>query len=151
MTNWDMRFLRLARHVSEWSKDPSTQTGAVVVDRDRRVVSLGFNGFPQGMADLMERYADREFKYAHIVHCERNAMLFAQRSLSGCTLYTWPFMSCSACAAMVIQARITRCVAPFSDNPRWIADFEKTKKMFVECGVELELASVLDIDKAEVR
>lgn len=137
--HWDERFLDLARYVAQWSKDPSTKTGAVIVDPNGTVLSLGYNGFPRGMADLTERYADREFKYAHIVHCERNAMLFAQRSLKGCTLYTWPFMSCAPCAAMVIQAGITRCVAPNSDNPRWQADFTRVRTMFSEVGVQLDL------------
>lgn len=136
---WDFRFIGLARHVAGWSKDPSTKTGAVIVDQDKRVVSVGYNGFPKGMHDHAERYEDREFKYAHIVHCERNAMLFAQRSLKGCTLYTWPFMSCGACAAMVVQSGITRAVAPYSDNPRWQADFARTERIFSEAGVQLDL------------
>lgn len=138
---WDLRFIELAKHVASWSKDPSTQTGAVIVDPDRRVVSVGYNGFPAGMLDLPERYADRAFKYPHVVHCERNAMLFAQRSLKGCTLYTWPFMSCTPCAVMVAQAGITRCVAPRSDNPRWVADFAQTEQVFRECGILLELTA----------
>ncbi len=64
-------------------------------------------------------------------------MLFASRSLENCTLYTWPFMSCAACAAMVIQAGIKRAVAPYSDNPRWKEDFELTQQQFKEAGVEL--------------
>jgi dCMP deaminase len=137
--HWDQRYLDLAKFVAQWSKDPSTKTGAVIVDPEGTVLALGYNGFPRGMADLPERYADREFKYAHIVHCERNAMLFAQRSLKGCTLYTWPFMSCAPCAAMVIQAGIARCVAPGSDNPRWQADFARVRVMFSEVGVQLDL------------
>jgi dCMP deaminase len=43
---WDLRFLTLAKTVSTWSKDPSTKVGAVIVDKNRRVVSLGYNGFP---------------------------------------------------------------------------------------------------------
>jgi dCMP deaminase len=138
ISKWDARFLMLAQQISSWSKDPSTKTGAVIIDHNRRVVSVGYNGFPMGMTDDDGLYADREFKYAHIVHCERNAMLFAQRDLEGCTLYTWPFMSCTACAAMVIQSGIARCVAPRSDNPRWQSDFRRTEVMFAECGVHLD-------------
>ena len=50
LDKWDRRFLGLAAHVAEWSKDPSTQVGAVVAN-GKKVVSLGFNGFPQGMSD----------------------------------------------------------------------------------------------------
>src|SRR4051812_38103493 len=92
---WDMRFLELAAHVAGWSKDPSTKTGAVITDTRGSVISMGFNGFPMGVADTIDRLNDRETKYQMIVHCERNAIIFAQRDLSGCTLYTWPFMSCS--------------------------------------------------------
>jgi dCMP deaminase len=136
---WDVRFLRLAEHVSLWSKDPSTKTGAVITDSQQRIVSLGYNGFPRGVADTNERLNNREIKYEMIVHCERNAIIFAQRDLKDCTLYTWPFMSCSVCAAMVIQSGITRCVAPYSDNPRWQASFQLTTDMFKESGVQLDL------------
>lgn len=136
-TKWDSRFLDLAKLVSTWSKDPSTQTGAVIVDAQRRIVSVGYNGFPTGMSDTDLRYLDREFKYANIVHCERNAIIFAQRPLHGCTLYTFPFMSCSVCAGMVVQSGIKNCVAPYSDNPRWVDSFKMTRDMFRQCGVEL--------------
>src|SRR5690242_18395881 len=100
---WDRRFLDLAKFVAQWSKDPSTKTGAVIT-RGREVVSVGYNGFPRDVEDAPERYNDRELKYKLIVHCERNALLFAKQDLSGCTLYTYPFMSCTPCAGMVIQS-----------------------------------------------
>ena len=136
---WDRRFIELARFVAQWSKDPSTKTGAVIVDPKRRVISVGYNGMAQGVEDTAERLENREIKYKIIVHCERNALLFASKSVEGCTLYTWPFMSCSTCAAMVIQAGITRCVAPFSDNERWVAEFELSKQMFKEAEVQVDL------------
>lgn len=136
---WDGRYLDIARTVSTWSKDPSTQTGAVIVDCYNRLVSVGYNGFARGVDDSPERYANRELKYKMIVHCERNAMLCTERDLFGYTLYTWPFMSCAPCAAMVIQSGIYRCVAPENNNERWVADFEITMSMFEEAGVELTL------------
>src|SRR5271157_2076986 len=142
---WDSFFLGLAQYVSTASKDPSTKTGAVIVDPKKRVVSVGYNGFARGVNDTPERLNDRETKYKMIVHCERNAVLFASRDLTGSTLYTWPFMSCAPCAAIVIQAGIARCVAPLSNNPRWAADFELSKEMFKEAGVALTLTEpVLD-------
>jgi len=134
---WDLRFLELAKLVAQWSKDPSTRTGAVIVDAKNRVVSVGYNGLPQGVEDSPERLNNRELKYRVIIHCERNAIIFAHRYLTGCTLYSWPFMSCSTCASMVIQAGITRCVAPVSDNPRWQESFRETEQLFKEAGVEL--------------
>lgn len=83
---WDERFLKLAKEVSTWSKDPSTQTGAVIVGIDKHVISVGFNGFPRGMPDGTEIYANREEKYSRIIHCEMNALLYAHESVRGCTL-----------------------------------------------------------------
>lgn len=142
---WDIRFLRMAEHIAFWSKDPSTKTGAVIIDDRRRVISLGYNGLPQGVEDREERLSNRELKYKIIVHCERNAIIFAERSLRGCTLYTWPFMSCATCAAMVIQSGITRVVAPRSDNPRWLADFALSTELFTEAGVAIDLFDVAPI------
>lgn len=109
---WDIHFLMLAGHCSLMSKDPSTQVGAVLVDAHRRVISTGFNGLPQRVLDTHERLDNREVKYDLIIHAEMNALIFAQRSLHGATLYTYPFMSCSRCATMMIQAGIVRHVAP---------------------------------------
>jgi dCMP deaminase len=136
---WDVRFLELARFIAQWSKDPSTKTGAVIVDNKRRIISVGYNGFPGGVEDSPTRLENRETKLKMIVHCERNALLFALRSVEGCTLYTWPFMSCAPCAAMVIQAGIKRCVAPFNVVERWLDDFQLAKEMFSEAGVKIDL------------
>lgn len=136
---WDRRFLELAAHVAGWSKDPSTKVGAVIVRPDRTIVSLGFNGFPRGVQDLDERYAERQTKYSLIVHGELNAILTAREPLHGTTLYTWPFCPCSDCAKLVIQAGVKRVVAPVSDNSRWVESFKLTMLMFQEAGVQLEL------------
>jgi dCMP deaminase len=136
---WDLRFLKMAKEVSEWSKDPSTQVGAVIVDRDRRPVSFGYNGFAKDVEDTPERLNDREIKYALTVHAEMNAMLFAEKSLAGCTLYTWPFMPCAKCAGPIIQSRIARIVAPVNDNPRWVDSFKLSKLQFAEAHIPLFL------------
>ena len=62
---WDLRFLELARHISDWSKDPSTKVGCVVVGPDREIRSTGFNGFPRGIEDDDDRLQNREKKYPH--------------------------------------------------------------------------------------
>src|SRR6516162_125300 len=141
---WDKRFLELAKHIASWSKDPSTKTGAVIVDDKGRIVSVGYNGLAQGVEDLPERLNDRELKYKMFVHCERNAIIFAKQPLDGCTLYTWPFMSCGACAAMVIQTGIKRIVAPYSEAPRWKDEFDLAQIQFKEAGVEVSLIRNLD-------
>lgn len=136
---WDLRFLELAKHISSWSKDPSTKVGAVIVDDKKRIVSLGYNGFPIGINDSHEKLENRETKLKIIVHAERNAIIFANRSLDGCTLYTYPFMPCSVCAGIVIQSGIKRVVSYQTSNKRWIDDFVVTMDMFDESGVELIL------------
>lgn len=138
-SKWDVRFLHLSEHISTWSLDPSTKVGAVIVDTNRRLVSLGYNGLPMGVEDTYERLNNRKLKYSIIVHGERNAMLFAGRSLIGCTLYTWPFQPCSACSSMVIQTGISRVVSLPSDNPRWVDDFALGSEIFEEAGVNLDL------------
>ena len=137
---WDRRFLGLAQHIASWSRDPSTKVGAVIVDQDYRIISTGFNGFAKGVVDTHERYENRDLKYKMILHAERNCLLFARQSLKGCTLYTWPFATCAVCAAMVIQAGITRCVAPVLPDHlkgRWNDELELAMTMFSEAGVEV--------------
>ena len=139
MNHWDKRFLELAWHISLWSKDPSTKVGAVISDRDNRIVSVGYNGFPKGIDDSPEKYEDRDYKYEVIVHGEMNAILFAQKSLKGCTLYTHPFMPCSKCASMIVQSGIKRVVSRPNHPERWSESFKITKQLFNEAGVVLDL------------
>ena len=89
MNKWDERFMKLAEHVASWSKDPSTKVGAVIVDEQHRIVSLGSNGFPKGIADDT-RLDDRAKKYEIVVHAEINAILFANKPVGNCTLYVYP-------------------------------------------------------------
>ena len=70
---WDRRFMEMARLVASWSKDPSSKVGAVIT-RGKFVVSVGFNGFPQGVVDSEERLTNRELKYPMILHAEINAI-----------------------------------------------------------------------------
>ena len=121
-----------------WSKDPSTQVGAVIVDGNNRIVSIGFNGFPQGVEDSEERLVDRETKYDIIVHAEANALMFANKSVEGCTLYTWPFPPCSRCAGLIIQSGITRVVSVVHTGERWKKNFDLARQLFHEAGIILE-------------
>jgi len=136
LKKWNMRFLEMAKMVGSWSKDPSTQVGAVIVDDDRRVISLGYNGFPKGVADN-NRLEDRKEKYKMIVHAERNALLFANVSVKDATIFTYPFMPCPVCTGMIIQSGIQRVVSLQTDNPRWQEDFEISRKMLDEAEVGL--------------
>ena len=136
LKKWDLRFIEMARNAASWSKDPSTKVGAVIVDDDKRVISVGYNGFPKGVTDD-ERLHDREEKYKMIVHAERNALLFANKDVKNCNLYTYPFMPCSVCAGMVIQAGIKRVVTVKNNNDRWQKDFVVSRQMFKESEIDL--------------
>ena len=140
MTNWDQRFLNLAFHISEWSKDPSTKVGCVIVGNNKEIRSTGFNGFPRGITDSPERLQDRSLKYPLICHAEENAIMHAARigvSTDGCSAYvTWP--PCSRCARSFIQAGIRRVIFPKVEVPeRWADDFETSKAMMLEAKVKV--------------
>ena len=135
---WEIRFLEMAKLVSGWSKDPSTKTGAVIVRPNRTVQSVGFNGFPTKMPDSKALYLDRVEKYSRIIHCEINALLFAEGSVKGSTLFTYPFCSCDRCAVQMIQAGIVRFVFPSSPveaASRWEGSFQKSKQYFKEARI----------------
>jgi len=141
--NWDRRFLELARHVSQWSKDPSTKVGAVIT-RGNEVVGIGYNGFPRGVFDLPERLNDRPTKYQYVVHAEANAILMAGDKAKGATIYVWPSFSlpniCGECAKLVIQSGIKEVVGyepPLPDEraARWIQSIGVAGTMCKEAGV----------------
>ena len=142
---WDTRFLDLAALVATWSKDPSTQCGAVIVRPDRTIASLGFNGFPRGCDDSPELYADRDAKYARVIHAEINAITQCATRPAGHTLYVWPPSlhgpTCDRCACVVIQSGIARVVyklatSGFSD--RWREPYERAMQMYREAGVSIK-------------
>ena len=136
---WDDRFIGLAKLVGSWSKDPSTQVGAVIVDKDNRIVSVGYNGFPKSVSDTQHRLLDREQKYDMMVHAEANALMFANKSVHGCVLYTWPFQPCSRCAGLIIQSgMIKEVVTVQNTDPRWEKNFNLALQMFEESGIILE-------------
>lgn len=141
MTKWDKDYIDLCEYwANKKSKDPSTKTGAVIIRPNKTIVSMGYNGFPQGTDDNPALYANREIKLERIVHCEMSAILSAYEPLHGYTLYTWPFLSCPRCAAHVIQAGITRVVAPkcpVDKLDRWGELLERSKKLFAEAKVEV--------------
>ena len=143
MTDWDERFLNLADHVSQWSKDPRTKVGAVIVDQKKRVISLGYNGFPRGVEDTPERYDDRPTKHLFVAHAERNALDNSPMSVEGCTLYV-PLMPCSECAKSIIQRGIARVVSYVPAREGVNFNWDITETMFAEAGVELFLLNRLE-------
>jgi dCMP deaminase len=131
MTNWDKRFMDLAEHIAQWSKDPSTKVGAVLVNPYTKVViGMGYNGFPRGVVDHEWRYTNRAVKYEYVVHAELNAILNATEKLDEAILYV-TLSPCNECAKAIIQSGITRVVyKDYRDN-------EYTSRMFKEAYVEM--------------
>lgn len=141
---WDVRYIELAYKVSEWSKDPSTKIGCVVVGDKGQVLAQGYNGFPRGIEDSKERLNDRETKLKYVVHGEMNAIYNACYngiSLEGSTMYVTGLPTCSDCAKGVIQVGIKRVVWPKeleNVEDRWKESIELTMSMFDEAGVKYE-------------
>jgi dCMP deaminase len=138
MNKWDHRFMDLAKQVSTWSKDRSTGVGAVIVNDKKKVLSLGFNGFPRGVNDEVEIRHARPEKNHYVVHAERNALDEAETSLVGATIYC-TFFTCATCAHGIIQKGLKRVVAP---EPDWDAErYADTQKaalqMYEEAGIEV--------------
>jgi dCMP deaminase len=145
--SWDKYFLELVDVVSIKSKDPSTRVGAVLVNDQNAVVSIGFNGFPRELDDDKNLYLDREEKLKRIVHAEENAILNAARlglSTLNTTLYI-PFLPCNVCARSIIQAGVKRVVFREEDNDslmaRWKESFELSTTMLKDAGICMDSIS----------
>jgi dCMP deaminase len=141
LDKWDNRYLALAKEVASWSKDPSTQVGAVTVGAKKEVLSQGFNGFPRGIEDTPERYNHRETKYKFVVHAEMNAIYnatYSGTSLDGATLYIYGLPICSECAKGIIQVGIKKVVIEKSKElDNWNESLRLSKEMFSEANVEM--------------
>jgi dCMP deaminase len=141
LNKWDERFLDLAAHVAQWSKDPSTKVGAVLVSPDRSGVVLGYNGFPRGVLDNPSMYEQKEFKYTRIVHAEMNAILNCAHKPHGWALYVHPLPPCNECAKAIIQAGIKQVVfrsKHLSKLPeKWTEAWVGAHGMLIEAGVHV--------------
>jgi dCMP deaminase len=137
---WGDKYIHLAKEISTWSKDPSTQVGAVVVGSDGQILSQGFNGFPRGIKDSEERLNNRERKYELIVHAEMNAIYNASLngvSLKDSTLYIYGLPICNECAKGVIQVGIKKVIAmrPEKYNIAWDKSNKNARNLFNEAEV----------------
>lgn len=172
MEEWDRRFLELAQFIAQWSKDPSTKVGAVIVGKRRQILSVGYNGIPRGVEDpLHPSHPDldqnewdhnskvfvdrmeRPGKYAWFEHAERNAIYNAAEhgiALRGATLYV-TIPCCADCARAVIQSGITLVYT----NPttpeqreRWGDSMRVADEMLTEAGVIYEECVTLNEERA---
>lgn len=137
---WVNRFMGLAREVSTWSKDPSSQLGAVAVNDDRQILSIGYNGFPRGMNDSDYLYADRESKYPRVVHAEMNVIYNATYngiSLKDSTVFVYGLLICSECAKGLIQVGVKQVYMKCINNPeKWKEEFKKSQDYFSESNIK---------------
>jgi dCMP deaminase len=113
------------------------------------VIATGYNGFPSNISDSLDRYQNREFKLAAVVHAEKNALFNAAKNGStteGCTAYvTWP--PCSQCASALIQAGVSKviCPAPETAPERWRYNFILAGNLLYEAGVPVIYYSEEDL------
>lgn len=139
MTNWPARYVSLAEYISNWSKDPSTQVGAVLFRRDGSIISMGYNGFPRGVKDDPALLSDRDMKLKLTIHAEENAILAAVRNGStvegACLAVT--HHPCSRCAAKLSQAGIRQIYykSDLDFEERWAADVDVAESIFNQTGV----------------
>ena len=146
--SWGNRYTHLAKEISTWSKDPSTQVGAVVIGNNGEVLSQGYNGFPRGIKDTSARLKNRERKYNLVVHAEMNAIYNASLngvSLNNATLYVYGLPICNECAKGIIQVGIRRVIAtrPADYNKEWDESIKDAKALFKEAEVEY----LIDVEK----
>lgn len=110
---WDDYFMGVAQLSAMRSKDPVTQVGACIVNQKKRIVGIGYNGFPIGLDDDVYPWGkEGEFvdtKYPYVVHAEPNAILNSTVTLEGATLYVTLF-PCHECAKLIIQSGIKEIV-----------------------------------------
>lgn len=135
--NWDEYFMGVALLSAHRSKDPRTKVGACIVNTDKRIVALGYNGMPYGCEDSEYPWSATgstlEQKYVYVVHAELNAILNATASLKNCTIYVALF-PCNECAKAIIQCGIKRVVY-LSDKYNGTDTNKASKRMFASAGV----------------
>lgn len=131
--------MELAKAVSTWSKDPSTQCGAIIIGADGQVISQGYNGFPRNMRDNADLYEDRTTKYKRIVHAEMNAIYNAALngvSVKDATLYVYGLPCCHECAKAIIQCGIKKVIMNNSDNARWNESCNDAQSFLKESNIK---------------
>lgn len=151
--SWDEFFMGVAILASERSKDPNTQVGACIVSADNRILSVGYNGTPNGFEDIYFPW-DREgdelnTKYLYVVHAERNAILNYRgdiKDFEGAKLYVTMF-PCNECAKEVIQVGI-KDIIYLDDKYANTNGVIASKRMLDVCNVKY---SKLGLNKSKIK
>lgn len=136
--SWNDFFMNVALLCAQRSKDPDTQTGACIVNKKKRIVGTGYNGFPNKCSDEKFPWARTgayiETKYAYVVHAEANAIMNStSRDLTGCRIFTTLF-PCNECAKLIIQAGINEVIY-YNDKYHDRGFSIAARKMFSEAEV----------------
>lgn len=139
--SWDEYFMGVAALSAKRSKDPNTQVGACVVNEDKRIIGIGYNGFPMGCRDDVFPWEkeDKNYlntKYPYVVHAEPNAILNCTSSLKNSTLYVTLF-PCNECAKLIIQSGIKHVVYA-SDKYHDTEGYIASRRMFDAAHVTYE-------------
>ncbi len=138
--SWDEYFMGVAQLSGMRSKDPNSQVGACIVSQENKILSMGYNGFPNGCSDEMFPWAregatELDTKYPFVTHSELNAILnYRGGSLEGTKLYVSLF-PCNECAKAIIQAGI-RTVIYDSDKYQGTPSYLASRRMFDVAGVK---------------
>ncbi|ETO33661.1 deoxycytidylate deaminase-like protein, partial [Reticulomyxa filosa] len=139
--SWDEYFMAVAKLSSYRSKDPNTQVGACIVNSDKKIVGIGYNGFPWGCSDdllpwnrISSTGNENDTKYPYVCHAEMNAILNRNTDLKNCTMYVLLF-PCNDCAKLIIQAGITK-IYYLSDKYANDKKFIASKRLLAMAGVE---------------
>lgn len=101
---WYEYYMNIAKEVAKKSKDPSSKVGCVIVDKENKPISFGFNGFVSKCDEEMMS-TERPLKYYLTVHAEMNALIFAKKDLEGCIVYT-THAPCENCLKHLLQAKV---------------------------------------------
>ncbi|XP_063704784.1 deoxycytidylate deaminase [Culicoides brevitarsis] len=140
--SWPEYFMSIAFLAAKRSKDPSSQVGACIVNEDKKIVGVGYNGFPIGCDDNKFPWSKNapdplENKYMYVCHAEMNAILNKNCSdVRGCTIYVALF-PCNECAKIIIQSGISKIVY-LSDKHKEKASTIASKMMLDAAGVRYE-------------
>ena len=147
--NWDEYFMGMAVLSSLRSKDPSTKVGAVIVNDEKKVVSIGYNGMPRHIEDeelTWNKGEGLDSKYLYVCHAELNAILNARNgsSLANCTVYVTLF-PCNECTKALIQVGIKEVVY-LDDKYGDTIGVQASKKMLTLAGIKYRQFEGKEVD-----
>ena len=146
--SWDEYFMGVAALSAKRSKDPNTQVGACIVNEDKRIVGIGYNGFPRGCEDDVFPWGKGntnplDNKYPYVVHAEANCILNTTANLKGATLYVTLF-PCNECAKLIIQSGIKKLVY-MQDKYRNESSNIASRRMLDAAGIEYRQMKEIEV------